>query len=217
MKNKTFILSLLATIIMTSNVCAEIVTGSPTNGNGCGTNCSWSINTKTGELIISGTGDMDDFSAYGATAPWRQNQASVHSVVITEGITSIGENAFFMMPAETKIIIADSVESIGNAAFTGISLPTIVCSEAKKSLCEEATTRSYSSVSYDEDGNVIRSALSPIFAYYEKTSDGYYKLNNDLYSSLKNMQKNKTVKRIYTIQEANEVSGKINTVKLRYK
>ena len=53
----------LFTVLFTLCASAETVTGT------CGDNISWSFDTATGELTISGTGAMSDYSS--TTAPWK--------------------------------------------------------------------------------------------------------------------------------------------------
>ena len=46
----------------------------------CGTNVNWSLDTSTGELTISGTGAMTDYS-YGNWAPWYDYKDTIKKVV----------------------------------------------------------------------------------------------------------------------------------------
>ena len=66
------------------NAYAENASGS------CGSNVSWLFNAETGELIISGTGSMADYSA--ETAPWKDYNDKITSVVVEEGITALWTN-----------------------------------------------------------------------------------------------------------------------------
>ncbi len=92
----------------------------------CGENLTWTLDTDSDVLTISGTGDMDDFehSEYGP--PWgafaysnNENQIWVYikKVVIENGVTSIGNNAFFAGFYIDSITIPDSVTRIGDYAF----------------------------------------------------------------------------------------------------
>ncbi|MBQ1995844.1 MAG: leucine-rich repeat protein, partial [Clostridia bacterium] len=56
----------------------------------CGENVTYTYNDATKELVISGTGAMTDYS-YGGS-PF--HQSDIKSVVISEGVTSIGDWAF---------------------------------------------------------------------------------------------------------------------------
>lgn len=50
-------------------------------------NITWSVNTETGELTISGTGAMPDYSA--TTAPWSAYNDVITKVTVEEGITQL--------------------------------------------------------------------------------------------------------------------------------
>ena len=76
----------------------------------CGDNLTWSLDTDTGVLTISGTGDMYNWNYYG-DVPWFSNRSSVKAVVIPDSVTSIGSCAFcgctglkeLTMPCSAKI------------------------------------------------------------------------------------------------------------------
>ena len=85
MKHKILTL-LLAIVASTSTLFA--VSGT------CGDNLTWNL-TGNGVLTISGTGAMSNYtSSSPSRAPWYSNRSSIKSVVIEEGVTSIGEYAF---------------------------------------------------------------------------------------------------------------------------
>ena len=77
----------------------------------CGDNVTYSLDTETGVLTISGTGDM----YYG---PFYEN-TNIKSVIIESGVTSIGDEAFSGCRSLTNVTIPDSVTSIGDDAFYG--------------------------------------------------------------------------------------------------
>ena len=90
-----------------------------------------------GTLTISGTGNMPDFSINvnnRTTAPWDSQRDKIKTVVIKDGVTSIGKYAFFWCSGLTSITIPNSVTSIGEHAFancsslTSITIPNSVTS-----------------------------------------------------------------------------------------
>lgn len=80
----------------------------------CGADLEWVLDTA-GVLTISGTGAMLDW-AQGDT-PWEDYAASIQKIVIEEGVTSIGTNAFAGLSKVTEAHIPDSVGKINAGAF----------------------------------------------------------------------------------------------------
>ena len=80
---------------------------------------TWTL-TADGTLTISGTGAMKDYNAAENLSPAYMN-SDVKKVVIEDGVTSIGELAFFKCSNLTNITIPDSVTCIEYAAFHGCS------------------------------------------------------------------------------------------------
>lgn len=92
----------------------------------CGDNLTWTLDTATETLTISGTGAMENYT-YDNPAPWNSQRQNIQNAVISTGVTSIGDYAFSFCNL-TNVTIPDSVTSIGNSAFydcnfTSITLP----------------------------------------------------------------------------------------------
>ena len=85
----------------------------------CGDNLTWTL-YDNGTLVISGEGDMLDYSY---DAPW--SDLDVTTVIINQGVTSIGSCAFADCISLTSVIIPASVTSIGVSAFYDCSDLTI--------------------------------------------------------------------------------------------
>lgn len=68
-----------------------------------GEGLTWSLNG--GVLTISGKGDMNDWQSVENT-PWYSEMASISEIVIEDGVTSIGSNAFYAEGA-TEIEVED--------------------------------------------------------------------------------------------------------------
>jgi hypothetical protein len=107
----------------------------------CGDNLTWTLDSN-GTLTISGTGEMwdfekgkttDPFETYYGTEPWQD--LAITKVVIEDGVTSIGLNAFEGCTNLVSVTIPNSVTSIGEAAFANCdSLPAIVIPDGVTSL-----------------------------------------------------------------------------------
>ena len=82
--------------------------------------CTWSFDEATGTLTISGSGAMADYSSSN-NPPWASFKDSIQTIVINEGVTTIGNRAFPEYPALTEVFISGSVKAIGNNAFYSCS------------------------------------------------------------------------------------------------
>lgn len=102
---------------------AEAVTSGTCGAEGDGSNLRWSL--SGGVLTISGTGAMKDWGFYGNNvSPWCENE-QITSVVIGEGVTTIGDNAFFSCRQVAKVKLPTTLKSIGSCAFYNASLKNI--------------------------------------------------------------------------------------------
>ena len=81
-------------------------------------NLTWELNETTGHLTISGEGEMDNFES-NSTEAWRAYENSIKTIVIEDGVTSIGDYAFAGCYGLESITIPNSVTSIGAYALQG--------------------------------------------------------------------------------------------------
>lgn len=103
---------------------------------GDGSGVTWQLTENTDDpstytLTIRGSGAMEDYLMSGHQ-PWRSFRDQITSVVVSPGVTSIGQCAFSRFAKLTHVDIADSVISIGWDAFyycsslTNITIPQSV-------------------------------------------------------------------------------------------
>ena len=109
---------------------ADVVASGYCGGEGDGTNLSWKLTTDR-KLRIYGTGEMKNYSSYSNEnneAPWKQYWARVQmqSVIIEDGVTTIGSAAFYGLGTLERASIPDSVYSIGEKAFEHCNLGEFV-------------------------------------------------------------------------------------------
>ena len=105
----------------------------------CGTNLTWTLDTKTGTLTISGTGAMTDYtSSYPPNTPsWSSYNESIKTVIIEDGVTSIGNSAFSWCISLTSITIPNSVISFGSYVFYDCrSLTSILVDSENPNYCD---------------------------------------------------------------------------------
>ena len=79
----------------------------------CGEYLTWELSCDS-VLTISGTGEM-------MSSPWSLYSQLIKSVVINEGVTSIGSSAFSLSANLTSITIPNSITNISDSAFYGCS------------------------------------------------------------------------------------------------
>ena len=92
----------------------EILQASDATSGTCGQYLTWTLDSS-GTLRISGTGDMYDYDEDNEN-PFVDLDEELNSVIIENGVTSIGDNAFSDCYL-TNITIPNSVTSIGRYAF----------------------------------------------------------------------------------------------------
>lgn len=102
----------------------------------CGESLTWEL--TAGILTIKGTGDMYNYSsAY--PAPWSAKNNDISEITVSEGVTSIGNNAFHSCKAESVDLQGTSLVSIGKNAFSRCTmLMSIFIPESVQSIGSEA-------------------------------------------------------------------------------
>ena len=94
----------------------------------CGTNLTWTLDSE-GTLTVSGEGAMADymsseiqipFTPAKDPAPW-ESYDSIKTVVIEEGVTTIGEFAFFAKESLTAVVLPTGLSVVKGGAFSNCS------------------------------------------------------------------------------------------------
>lgn len=94
----------------------------------CGDNLTWTRDSD-GVLTISGVGEMTDYQFGSRNPPWVQN-INITQIVVEEGVTHIGKEAFIHMNNVVSVELPETLTSIGSYAFKRcvalkeINLPT---------------------------------------------------------------------------------------------
>ena len=88
----------------------------------CGQNAAWELDDE-GTLTISGSGAIENYEDHNgsSTAPWYSYQDKINEIIIKDGITSIGENAFHYCSSFKSMIIPNSITNMGKWAFSSCS------------------------------------------------------------------------------------------------
>ncbi len=107
----------------------------------CGPNLTWTLDDD-GVLTVRGTGEMDDYevvnpndlyTANRTNSPFMDFIGDIESIIIEEGVTSVGNGAFVYCGNDT-IEIAGSVTTIGKEAFLFSRAQKLVLHEGIKKI-----------------------------------------------------------------------------------
>ena len=114
MKNKVkkALLFVSAVVMFTMMMCFGVSALEPTGQ--CGDNVYWNYNEATGEIVISGQGEMYNYVGY--NCPFYNSESVIKTVVLEDGVTSVGTIAFYDQEID-KVIFPSSLKRIGVSAF----------------------------------------------------------------------------------------------------
>ena len=142
LKKKTFLHFMI--VALTLSVCLFFVcscsgkrlTAKLLDSGDCGPSLKWSF-YEDGTLIISGEGEMYDFS-YGGTQ-WEKHKDDVLYITVENGVSMVSNGAFANLTNLRSVELADSVLSIGDGSFSGCSsLTAVKLSENLASIGDQA-------------------------------------------------------------------------------
>ena len=152
MKRK--LLSILVLLCLT--VCGAWADGSWTSGD-----CTVTL-SDAGVLTVSGPGAMAANYQSSGDIPWRNSRTSITSIVINDGVTSIGKYAFYGCSNLTSVSISNTVTNIGTAAFYGCSsLAEITIPNSVTSIGSNAFTNT----TWDKDAGKVGLVYAGKVAY----------------------------------------------------
>lgn len=167
-----------------------------------GDNVTWKIDYTTGTLTISGTGNMNNW-ADTDSVPWYPVKESIKSVVISDGVTSIGDSAFNGYSGITGITIPGTVTSIGNLAFSGCTSLTEVS--------YSGTKEQWNNISLGSGNDSLANATMQ-FAKSDNTLSVRGKTAKVKYSKLRRKKQTLTVGKVITF--TNRGQGTLTYVKV---
>ena len=109
---KRFLGMLLAVLMVLTLLPAAAFADGELSGT-CGDNVTWKLEGDT--LTISGTGPMFDYKSY--NGPWNSTRMDIKSIVVGEGVTTIGNSAFEGCSKVTSVSLPKTLTRIGGYAF----------------------------------------------------------------------------------------------------
>ena len=198
MKKHILTLGIMFSFVLIGGAFAEVI------NYVCGENCTATLDEK-GVLRVSGTGEMDDYtSANRAESPFYNNK-KIKAVIVEDGITKVGAHMFVSCGNIQKIELADSVQTVRGGAFDNM-------------YHVQSVTMSDNTVWHNQDNLNDRDSSNMIQIYCRgdlaKCTENLSKSQHATFKGAKAVYKGK---RIYSVNEANNVTGKKNKIMIRYK
>lgn len=74
----------------------------------------WSYDSSLRTLKITGNGEIPDYTEY--TTPWRDIYYKIDHIVISEGVSAIGDYSFFSISSLRTITLPSTIKRVGQAA-----------------------------------------------------------------------------------------------------
>ncbi|MCL2517306.1 MAG: cohesin domain-containing protein, partial [Oscillospiraceae bacterium] len=145
---------------------------------------TWNLNKLTGVLRIEGTGVMPNLNSSNAWG-WFGYRSYISSVVISNGVESIGDFAFGVQDNIsyenlTKIAISNSVTIIGENAFRGNELTSVIIPDSVISIdssafrdCPNLSSAIFQGNAPEADSTVFRNAAPNFVIYYYAGASGW--------------------------------------------
>jgi len=86
----------------------------------CGADAYWSFDEQSGTLTVTGTGTVQDYRDVDTLLerPWESLRTKIRHLVIGEGITRVGHEAFSSFDNLETLSLPSTLEEIGNFTFT---------------------------------------------------------------------------------------------------
>ena len=148
MKRRLCITALVFTffLLFSFSAYADSSQGIGATSGTCGSKLTWTL-SDNGVLTISGTGAMSNYNTTAGT-PWETRKASIVSVVVNSGVTSIGDCAFYSCVNLSSVDLPSGLKTIGVNTFrdcdalVSISLPNGLTSIGESSFygCDKLKT-----------------------------------------------------------------------------
>lgn len=173
-KGSLRLLCLLLTVCILASMLPQVVFAATVASGTCGTKVNWTLD-DAGTLTITGSGDMDNWGA--GYAPWYSGyRDEIKSVVIGNGVTSIGNHAFYYCLNLSGVTISNTVTTINYNAFYQTALKTLEIPDSVTTLGANAFCycNSLTSVSLGKGVATIGGS-----AFYQCTNLMEFSVDND--------------------------------------
>lgn len=181
---------------------------------------SWSFDSETGRLTISGNGPMEDMISleFDPNNHWYNHAENIKEVYIEEGITSISQFAFSGYENIKKVTIPSTVKTIGMQSFVNCTkIESIAIPDGVVEI--ESNAFSYCSIKTVSIGKDLTDLDLSAFSYCKSLESFEVSPENPVFSSedgvLFNKDKTKLIqypvgnkRSAYTVPEGVKIIGK---------
>lgn len=82
----------------------------------CGNNVTYSVNTATGVLTVTGYGETESYAIY-APAPFNEYKDYIRTAIVSEGIDSLGQYFFYGCDKMVSVSLPESLTYIASYVF----------------------------------------------------------------------------------------------------
>ena len=213
-------ISVVLTLIMVLSIFSTTASAAVYSGT-CGESLTWTYDNSTYTLTISGTGDMKSYST--SNRPWESYEDKIKTVVISDGVTSIGRYAFYSFGSVTSITIPNSVTKISDRAFNACKvLTTITLPEGITTIPDAAFTNCSALTSITIPSSVTTIGLSAFEGCSSLTGitipEGITSIGDNAFSSCKKLSSITVDSKnaVYSSDESGVLFNKNKTELIRY-
>ncbi len=88
----------------------------PDDAGACGSGLTWSYDSKSAVLSITGNGRMNDYAS-SSEVPWAAAKTSIKTITVASGVEHIGSYAFYGVSSLETVNLPETLTSIGDYAF----------------------------------------------------------------------------------------------------
>ena len=103
-------------VLVTGSLARSLQTGkaAPATSGKCGDNLTWSYDSTSSILTISGTGLMYNYTSCG---PWSSFDNTMRTIMVNNGVESIGNFAFAACSKVENVTMGGSIKILGSRSF----------------------------------------------------------------------------------------------------
>jgi len=127
---------------------------------------TWTL--ENGVLTIKGEGAMPDYERRGNVAPWRSSSYSIKEVVIENGVTNIGNNAFYGLNRDGESIYSNLAKCTLPNSLTTIGFRSFCKCEGLRSINIPEGVVSIGESAFAECANLTQVSLPNTLATLDK-------------------------------------------------